>query len=178
MRDKPLQWIIETERFYLRELGVGDALDMYQMNGDPDVIRYVGGGSFGSEEAAAEFLKTYDPYSKHGMGRWACILKDSSKFTGWCGLVVLEETGEIDLGYRFYKKYWGRGYATETAKACLEYGFNKLKLQRITASAALENHQSIKVIEKLGMLFEENFTGHGERAARYAMDKMYFETNF
>ncbi len=79
-------------------------------------------------------------------------LKDGT-FLGWCGLKYFPETDEVDLGYRFMKKYWGKGYATESSRACLNYGFHELKLKRIMAKAMPENKDSLKVMQKLGMVF-------------------------
>ena len=93
---------------------------------------------------------------KEGMGRWACLIKENNEFIGWCGMVTLE-SGDVDLGFRFYRKNWGSGYATEAAKACLKYGFDEKGLTRITASALAKNKASIKVIEKLGMTFVKYF---------------------
>jgi RimJ/RimL family protein N-acetyltransferase len=60
------------------------------------------------------------------------------EFTGWCGLKYLSETNEVDLGYRFMKKFWGKGYATEAALACIEYGFSRLHLQKLLAGPCPE----------------------------------------
>ena len=81
---------------------------------------------------------------------------------GWCGLKYLSETNEVDLGYRFMKKFWDKGYATEAALACIEYGFNRLNLQRIVGRALPGNLASIKVLEKCGMkyLYEEVVQGY------------------
>jgi RimJ/RimL family protein N-acetyltransferase len=69
------------------------------------------------------------------------------EFLGWCGLKYLFETNEVDLGYRFMKKFWGKGYATEAALACIEYGFATLNLHQIVGRALPGNLASIKVLE-------------------------------
>ena len=65
----------------------------------------------------------------------------------------MTELNEVDLGYRFFKKFWGQKIATESALACIEYGFNTLGLKRIIGRAMKENIASIKVLEKCGMHF-------------------------
>ena len=86
------------------------------------------------------------------MGRFTVTLKDGT-FLGWCGLRFFPETNEVDLGYRFMKKHWGKGYATESSRASLNYGFHTLNLERIIAKAMPDNKDSLKVMQKLGMTF-------------------------
>ena len=90
------------------------------------------------------------------MGRWAIHLKSNDEFIGWCGLKHIIEENEIDLGYRLFEKYWGNGYASEAAKATLDYGVNNLKLTNIIARAAKDNVASINVIKKLGLVYLKN----------------------
>jgi len=157
--------ILETPRLILRELTTEDYQNFFDLNSDPEVVRYVGDGPFASLTAAKKFLENYDQYEKYGMGRWAVILKTNKDFTGWCGLKFqpeLSETGEVDLGYRFFRKYWGQKIATESAKACVDYGFNQLKLKRIVGRVMVGNTASAKVLEKCGMHFvkEMHFDEH------------------
>jgi RimJ/RimL family protein N-acetyltransferase len=142
--------ILETDRLILREFEVSDAEKLWELNSDLEVIQYTGDPPFESVEHAREFLFGYGDYEKNGFGRWAVMEKTSNEFIGWCGLKLNEE-GLIDIGFRFFKKVWNRGYATESAKACLEYGFNILNLDEIIGRAARENRSSIRVLEKLNM---------------------------
>ena len=137
----------------LRELTPQDYQQFFDLNSDPEVIKYTGDKAFGTLNAARKFLEQYDAYSKYGMGRWAVILKSSNEFTGWCGLKFMEELNAVDLGYRFFRKFWNQGIATESAKACVEYGFNHYGLKRIIGRAMKENIASVKVLEKCGMHF-------------------------
>lgn len=150
--------ILETERFILRELEAGDYEEFYELNSDPEVTRYVGDGAFASLHAARNFLENYDQYEKYGMGRWAVIFKNSGAFAGWCGLKFqpeLSETGEVDLGYRFFRKYWGQKIASECAAACIEYGFKKLGLKRIVGRVMVGNTASSRVLEKCGFHYKK-----------------------
>lgn len=145
--------LFESERFYFREFDEElDAQIMFELNSDLEVIQYTGDPPFDSVEHAYETIKNYDHYKKYGYGRWAAIRKEDNAFVGWCGLKMNEDE-ILDIGYRFFKKYWGKGYATETAKATLKYGFEILKLEEIIGRAAKENIASIKVLEKLGMTY-------------------------
>ncbi len=116
--------LIETERLILKEFNLSDAKNIYELNADWNVIRYTGDQPFTSIEEAYHFINTYTSYKDNGFGRWAVVLKSSNRFIGWCGFK--KHTCYIDLGFRFFKKDWNKGYATESAKACLKYGFNHL----------------------------------------------------
>ncbi|MDX1941692.1 MAG: GNAT family N-acetyltransferase [Saprospiraceae bacterium] len=154
--------IIVTERLLLRPFIIEDAQDFYDLNADPEVTKYTGDGAFADVKAAENFIRNYHPYTTEGMGRWAVLRKSDGTYIGWCGLRYVPELREVDLGYRFFKKYWGQGYATESSKACLEYGFKALQLNKIVARAMKANIGSIRVMEKLGMRFgkEEVFEKH------------------
>ena len=153
--------VLETERLILRTFTMNDAPLIYELNLDPHVIRYTFDPIKDIEHAKEVLGKTILPqYALYNHGRWAVHLKSSLEFIGWCGLKARPEprlTGgqgnEIDLGYRFQKKFWGNGYATESAFACLKYGFEKLNLARIVGRAVIGNEVSIKVLKKCGMTY-------------------------
>ncbi len=157
-----MNYLIETSRLGLRELTPGDARHFLDLNADPEVVKYTGDPPFESIESAKDFLEKYDQYEKYGYGRWAVILKKSGEFLGWCGLKYLPELDESDLGFRFFRKYWNQGYATEAAKACIEFGFKKLNLKRIVGRAMAANVASVRVLEKCGFHFlrEIDFEQH------------------
>lgn len=148
---------METERTFLRKLSVKDASDFYTLNLDSEVLKYTGDVPFENENSAKKFLNEYDQYSKYGVGRFAVIDKSTFEFMGWCGLKYSADKNEYDIGFRFFKKYWNKGYATETAKKCLEFGFNNLRINKIVGRAMCDNKGSIKVLEKIGMTCKENF---------------------
>lgn len=144
--------IAETERLILRELHPDDAEHFFELNNDPEVLKYTGDVAFESIEEAREFLKNYSHYSEHGFGRWAVVRKEDDVFLGWCGLKLNEE-GYVDIGFRFFQKYWGNGYTTEASEKSLELGFNIFGLTEIIGRAANENKASFRVLEKIGMGF-------------------------
>ncbi|SFN61264.1 Protein N-acetyltransferase, RimJ/RimL family [Paenimyroides ummariense] len=150
-----MKFIIETERLFLREFILDDAEKFYQLNLNPNVIRYTGNAAFKSINEAKSFLENYNDYKANGYGRWAAINKNNNEFLGWCGLKYGELENETDIGFRFFEEEWNKGYATESAVACLEYGFEVLKLNRIIGRAMEENKASIKVLEKIGLQFEK-----------------------
>ena len=147
--------LFESPRLYFRETTVEDAEVMYRLNSDPEVMQYTGDISWNSVEEARGFLDRYQDFRKNNMGRWAAIRKEDNEAIGWCGL-KLHPNGEVDLGYRLFKKFWNQGYATEAGLACLKYGFDQLKLQDIIGQVLPVNGASIRVLEKVGMKFLRN----------------------
>ena len=149
--------IIETSRLYLREFELSDARKMFELNSDKEVIKYTGDDHFTSESEALNFIKNYDHYKAHGFGRWAVILKETNTFIGWNGLKLNEEN-DIDIGFRFFKKYWGKGYATEIIAGFLEFCFDAFRLPSIMAQALKTNSASQRVLEKLGFEYVRDVT--------------------
>ncbi|NUO01494.1 MAG: GNAT family N-acetyltransferase [Saprospiraceae bacterium] len=159
--------ILETERLVLREFEVADAPFYYELNADPEVLRYTGDDPFPTLESAVKFLENYDHYAKYGFGRWTVLLRETGELLGWCGLKYLEDVEEVDLGYRFMQKYWRKGYATEAGKACIKYGLEDLKLPFIVGRAMKGNIGSIRVLENCGMTWWKDFFMEGHPSVYY-----------
>lgn len=175
-----MEFQLKTDRLLLREISLEDAKDMYRMYTNPEVMQYTGETPVGSLEEMEEAIRVRIPdYKKYGYGRWATFLKDGMQFTGWYGLAYLPEFDEIDLGYRFFPEFWGKGIATESSRAVLQYGFEELGLARIVAIAMKENKASIRVMEKVGMEFEKLalYDPGGEDVVWYHCNKELFRRN-
>lgn len=143
---------ITTTRLGLRKMFPEDAATFFALNSDPEVIRYTGDAPFDSVDAAREFLQAYqEVYQREGYGRWSVCLLSTDECVGWCGLRYQSDVQLTDLGYRFFREWWGRGLATESGAASLAYGFEQLGLNEIIARAHTANTASIRVMEKLGM---------------------------
>lgn len=158
--------VLETNRLRLSEFHPGEAEYMYQLNLDPEVIRYTGDEPFTSVEEARTFLKSYDAYERHGFGRWSVWLRSENAYIGWCGLKRNEEAF-VDIGFRFFRDRWNQGFATEAARACLDYGFRQLQLKEIIGRADPDNKGSIRVLEKIGMTFWKTGVCEGIHDAVY-----------
>lgn len=104
----------------------------------------------------------FGDYQKYGYGRLAIEWKENHKFIGFAGLKYLEDLEEVDLGYRLFSEYWGKGIATEAGKACLEFGFLKLNLEKIIAMILPDNRKSERVLDKLKMTYLKDFLEDGE----------------
>ena len=146
--------VFETPRLILGQFTEDDAALILDLNSDPEIVKYVHEPVLTSEEQAKKIIiDIILPQYKNNLGRWATYTKDNNEFIGWCGLKYRPEMDEIDLGYRFKRSSWGKGFATEAAKHTLTFAFNTLDLKLITGRAHIENIASIKVLEKIGMHF-------------------------
>lgn len=164
-----------TERLLLRPFSSEDAKDIFELNGDPEVMKYTGDQPFGSIAEARKFILSYNHFEKWKRGRFGIFLRENDAFIGWCGLKYHENTGETDLGYRFKKSFWGKGYGTEAASICIKDGFSRLHLQRIYAEAYSENIGSIRIMEKVGMKFLKNTLLDGAEGKIYEMLKTNYK---
>jgi RimJ/RimL family protein N-acetyltransferase len=148
--------IIETDRLTLRVFVPEDVDRLAEILGDPSVMRYMPGGEpMPRQRIEIGLKKIIDHWHQHGFGRWAVIHNVDDRLIGWCGLEFIQEISEVEVAYLLEKLYWGKGFATEAAKASLRYGFEELKLDHIIALAFPENVASRRVMEKIGMVYEK-----------------------
>jgi ribosomal-protein-alanine N-acetyltransferase len=157
-----MTYLIETERLYLRQLFLTDAHDMFEMDSNPKVHRFLGNKPVTSIEQSRSIIKNIlQQHQDYGVGRLAMILKSTDEFIGWSGLKyereVRKELNYYDLGYRLKEEFWGKGYATESAIASLKYGFTSLKLKEINACAQSDHMVSNKILKKIGMIQDGTF---------------------
>jgi [ribosomal protein S5]-alanine N-acetyltransferase len=171
----------ETERLILREILPTDVDDFFEMDSDPDVHIYVGNEPLQTKEQAAaaiQFIR--QQYIDNGIGRWAVIDKKTNAFLGWAGLKLITEpinnhNNFLDLGYRFIKKYWRKGFASEAAAASLKYAFNELRANVVYAHAHSENLASNKILTRTGLILTGSFVHHDILCNWYKIDKETFE---
>ncbi|MVO17161.1 GNAT family N-acetyltransferase [Parasedimentitalea huanghaiensis] len=163
---------IVTQRLQLRQRGLVDFDDCLRMDRDPDVTEFVKGPWNNPEQHSAfltERMQTNYPdglgyWTVRLLGYWTVRLKDADQgFLGWIMLLPDDPDRECaEIGWRFNRKTWGKGYGTEAAKAVLEYAQTFLKLPRIFAEIDQRNIGSIRVAEKLGMLAVGRSTDAGQ----------------
>jgi RimJ/RimL family protein N-acetyltransferase len=148
---------IQTTRLLLRELTEADADAVYLLNRNPEVVRYLGEPVLQNPEHALAILRSHilPQYRLYGVGRFAVIQQSDGAFVGWCGLKYSAELAEYDLGYRLHSQHWGLGYATEAARAVLEWARQALPpTARIVGRVHVDNAASARVLQKLGLRFE------------------------
>lgn len=174
----------ETERLILREVLLTDVEGMFELDSNPMVHQYLGNNPINSKEQAIEAINFIrQQYEERGVGRWAAIEKESGDFIGWTGLKL--NTGEkeslngkqnfYDLGYRFIPRYWGKGYASETAFPSLDYGFENLNVETMCGAAEVKNIGSNKILQKIGLNFIEEFIYKDEKINWYELNKEDYE---
>ena len=155
----------------------GDDLDdLANLFADPDVVKYVGDGKPASREEAS---KTVDSiiahWQKHSFGRWIARDKVDGAFVGFGGLRSLFGTPEVV--YHLAKDHWGKGLATELARAALRFGFEDRGFDHIVAIAKPANVASIRVMAKLGMQFEKHACYYEIDVAQYGISRDAFRWN-
>jgi RimJ/RimL family protein N-acetyltransferase len=165
--------VLRTERLDIRPLQRSDLDGLHRMYGDEETMRYSGGsgGARTRAQTSAGLDRMIGHQDEYGFGMYALVDRDSGEMVGECGLVHVElKLPEVELAYYVVRDRWGRGYATEAARACLDHGFADLGLDRIIAIAWPENGASHRVMEKAGMTYEGTGTYYGREMVRYAAE--------
>ena len=173
--------LIETERLILRELEYADENDLFEMDSDPEVHLYIENNpvkSIDEIQKVIEMLKKQ--YRENGIARWAVVDKLTNECIGWSGLKYFDEplnnqNNFYELGYRFKKKHWGKGFATESSIAILDYGFKNLNTDTIFAITDPKNVNSKKVLTKLGFDLQETFDYEGDPTDWFELKKSTWE---
>jgi RimJ/RimL family protein N-acetyltransferase len=153
---------LETERLLLRHFTEADVDNLVTLDSDPEVMRFLNGGhptprDVIQHEILPRFLRSYAEYD--GLGYWAAIEKATGDFLGWFALHP-EEGGSPEsmaLGYRLCKAAWGKGYATEGARALIRVGFTEHGVRRVFATTYQDNLASRRVMQKAGLRFVRSF---------------------
>jgi RimJ/RimL family protein N-acetyltransferase len=165
-------WQLLTPRLRLRPYREDDVAPMFGVFGDREVMRFSqSGGDPTIEVTAARIAKLIDHQAKFGFSLWVVEDRTTGEILGDCGLKQLEAGPEIEVGYRFAKAHWGRGYATESAEASVRYGFHTLALPRIVAVVEPANVASCRVIEKIGLPYRHQAPHYGRTMNYYAADR-------
>ncbi len=174
---------IETERLILRELEATDENDLFEMDSDQEVHLYLENKPVKSmDEIRVVIEMLQKQYKENGIARWAVIDKTTNECIGWSGLKYFNQPLNnhihfYELGYRFKKKHWGKGFATESSKAILDYGFANLNVDKIFAITDPKNVNSKKVLTKLGFDFQETFDYEGDPTDWFELKKSTWENN-
>ena len=160
--------LIETDRLRLRLFQPQDLDELASMFSDPEVMRYVADGKPAGRDVAEKALTSViDHWRRLGFGRWAAEDKETRQFVGFGGLRSL--FGMPEVVYHFAPAHWGKGLATELARASLRYGFEEHRFEKIVAIAKPENAASIRVMEKVGMHYEMNTSYYDIDVVQYVL---------
>ncbi|MCA1992155.1 MAG: GNAT family N-acetyltransferase [Coleofasciculus sp. S288] len=163
---------IETPRLQLRQFTFDDVDDLYCIYSHPDLIKYLSNDKpFQKEHTRAAINSLVKNWQQYRFGIWAVVYKKHEKLIGHCGLRFLENTREIQLSYLLLPSYWGKGLGTEAASSVLSYAFEVVCLDRIVAIAKPENMASRRVMEKVGMKYQEDAYYYDNHVVYYSISR-------
>ena len=166
-----MQARIQTARLILRPFEPSDAKAAFAWLGDPVVMRFTPAGPDKSVEETRARLVGYQNHQKaHGFSKWLILERDSGVAIGDSGLLVLQDYGWVDLGFRFAQPFWGKGLATEVASAWVRTAFDDLEVSRLGAFVHPENVASIRVLEKVGFRAERHEMVMGMDSIVFSLD--------
>lgn len=148
------RYIFKSERLGFRNWNETDLIELAKINADKDIMKHF--PKTQSKNETSEFIKRHSiQYKENGYNYFATEILETGEFIGFIGLAFQNYktafTPATDIGWRLKKSAWGNGYATEGAKKCLEFGFNKLNLKKIISTCTVKNSKSESVMKKIGM---------------------------
>lgn len=165
---------IGTDRLVIVNPKPSDLDALHKLMSDPDVMRYVGRGPRDRDEVNEGLQRSVAHYQKYGYSMGLVYEKETGNWIGHAGLRHLgfdDTQPEIDVGYALFKEYWGWGYATELAQACIDWGFQQLPVDYLIAIVFPNNLASRRVLEKVGMRYVKNIQYNDNEVAYYRIDR-------
>jgi RimJ/RimL family protein N-acetyltransferase len=147
---------IETQRLIITHLTPEDAGFMLELLNQESFIRNIGDRGVRSVDDARAYIENgpMASYARHGFGLNRVALRDAGAVIGICGLLKRDHLDHPDIGFALLPGFWSQGYAREAADAVIAHGREQLGLRRILATTALDNVDSIRLLEKMGFQFE------------------------
>lgn len=150
--------VAETERLILSKVTLEDAPFFLELMNTPHWLKYIGDRNIKSIQDAEETITSrhLESYKNHGFGFYKVLLKaESHKTIGIAGLIKRDELEEVDIGFGFLPDYEGQGFGFEASVAVMQLAKEVFHIKKLVAITNLENHNSIKLLEKLGLIFEK-----------------------
>jgi len=171
----------QTPRLTIRQFRSDDWEDLHVLQGDPEATKYVG-GPWSVEQTREAIGRTMEAYATKSLAWFAVADRVTDRVFGVCWLGQLKPKWcdtlgwgpEIELGYRYARAYWNRGFATEAGHAMLRRGFGELGLERVVAIVDVLNPASERVMQKLGMTLVAQGTRDGIMLRGYRIDRATF----
>ncbi len=154
----------QTDNLIIKTPNSDDLDNLYKLQSDPQVMKYVGSGVRQKEVVADKLQKYIKHYEKHDFSFGSIYLKDTNEFIGWGGLIYLDfndSQPDIEIGYAFLPEFWNKGYATEVVKDLVYCGFKRLSIDKIVAATLPDNIPSQKVLEKAKFTYVDNRINDG-----------------
>ena len=148
--------VLRTKSLILRKMKLSDAQDIFEYASDKEMCRTTNWSAHTSIKDSVTYLKSMlKRYSYNQASEWCITLKKTGKVIGTCGFVGwIPKHHTAEIGYSLARRFWNQGLTTEAIRKVIEYGFRKIKLNRIEARCQLDNLASERVMQKVGMKFE------------------------
>jgi ribosomal-protein-alanine N-acetyltransferase len=146
--------LLTTSRLIIKEPSLNDFDNLYHLQSNPKVMKFIGKGIRDKIEVMEGLKKAIDHYNKHNFSLGSVYLKDSHEFIGRAGLIYFnynDKQPDLEVAYALLPEYWGKGYATELTKALIIWAFQNFSINKLIAVVDPENIASQKVLIKSGM---------------------------
>src|SRR5512136_1050757 len=161
---------VKTPRLLLRPLQPADAAVLHRINQSEGVLRYFPNPTPPPLDKVQRFIAGQQAHwEKYGYGNWGILPAGEKEIVGWAGLQFLPELNETEVGFLLDRPFWGKGYATEAARASLDFGFEHFDLDHIIALVHPDNVASRRVIEKCGLIYVDTLSLWGENLMRHSL---------
>lgn len=170
--------IIETDRLILRKINQNDYKEMKSILQNKDLMIIGWGKTYSDDEVQTWINKIMEQYEKYGYSYYIVIEKNSNSVIGIMGIIPvnIKNTDYIEIAYILKQEYWGNGYATEGIEGCISYAFSIFNADKIIAQVIPENKSSIKVLERLGMKFiDEYVRDYGDKKSLHLIYELMKE---
>jgi len=166
--------LLVTPRLLMRPFAESDLDDLAALYANPFVMRYIGRGTILSRQESLKRLKRMiGDLLADGFGMLAVIERKEKRLVGCCGLRKLDGSQELELGFLFEERSWGKGFATEAAKEVMRYAFSEMKLGKLVALIHPLNLAARRVLEKLGMKYIEQSLFEGIECLKYELSNTF-----
>jgi len=163
---------VETERLLFEKISLDFTEPLFDVFGDPEVMKYwYGGADKDIEQTKKRVIYLEEHWNVFGFGDWAIISKLDSKVIGFAGLHFIKNVAEVNIGYAFSQSVWRKGFAYEACKEIMKYGFDLLKLEQIIAVIWPINLVSINLVKKCGFEYWKDITWQGSERVVYSIDR-------
>lgn len=160
-----------TERLAIRPPEPDDVDLLASLFTDPEAMRYIGpGGTWDDDRMASSLTRKIDLYHERGFTLYTVVRRADGHVLGDCGFNIWPGTGEIEIGWRFAREHWGRGYASEAARSVFEHARDRLDLTHLICMVAADNVASWRIAERLGFTLDRTEEIHGRTVRRYVWD--------
>ena len=164
--------ILSTRRLLIREITPADMPKLHRIYGDRECMQFYPAPKSYSETQEWFQELAFDSYAKNEFGLWAVISRGTGELIGDCGITLQTTPAgeEPEVGYHLWREFWHQGFATEAARACIQYGLNTLQMPRVVSITSPENLPSQKVAERVHQrkeVFTKTSRATGHEVVRY-----------